>query len=215
MKGVNGSSKDHYYRSIGVTEEASRLTRRTRACGCRPCLQLEDTCTLTLDNTALAAGTTPRATTVKLYSARPTLAARHTRNARNPRPDFCTGLKIGGNVIVRASKEERNLNLNEDYFVAKIERKAAKLDEAGMYSAQPYQKNDWIVYVRWYIFSPNKTNNGGDRFYSRGDVQWIPCNSIIRNLKEQVTLSWSSRYYKLSKSLHTHIEEHGDLAYKK
>ena len=107
----------------------------------------------------------------------------------------------------------RNLNLNEDYFVAKIERKAKTLDEAGMYSAQPYQKNDWIVYVRWYIFSPNKTNNGGDRFYSRGDAQWIPCNSIIRNLKEQVTLSWSSRYYKLSKSLHTHIEEHGDLAY--
>ena len=113
-------------------------------------------CTLTLDNIALAAGTTPRATTVKLYSARPTLAARHTRNARNPRPDFCTGLKIGGNVIVRASKEERNLNLNEDYFVAKIERKAAKLDEAGMYSAQPYQKNDWIVYVCWYIFPQTK-----------------------------------------------------------
>ena len=46
--------------------------------------------------------------------------------------------------------------MNEDYFVAKIERKAAKLDEAGMYSAQPYQKNDWIVYVRWYIFPQTK-----------------------------------------------------------
>lgn len=103
--------------------------------------------------------------------------------------------------------------MNEDYFVAKIERKAKKLDEGGMYSAQPYQKNDWIVYVRWYIFFPNKTNNSGDRFYSRGTVQWIPCNSIIRNLKEQITLRWSSRYYKLFKSLHTHIEEHGDLAY--
>ena len=212
-EGYHGSSKDHYYRSIGVTEDASRLYRRTRACGCRPCLKLEDDCALTLDNTTLAAGTTPRATIVKLYSARPTPSARHTRNARNPRPEFCTGLKIGENVIVRASQEERNLNLNEDYFVAKIERKAKKLDEGGMYSAQPYQKNDWIVYVRWYIFSPNKTNNSGDRFYSRGTVQWIPCNSIIRNLKEQITLRWSSRYYKLFKSLHTHIEEHGDLAY--
>ena len=78
--------------------------------------------------------------------------------------------------------------MNEDYFVAKIERKAKTLDEAGMYSAQPYQKNDWIVHIRWYIFSPKKTNNGGDRFHSRGTAQWIPCNSIIRSLKEQVTL---------------------------
>ena len=50
----------------------------------------------------------------------------------------------------------QNLNLNEDYFVAKIERKAKTLDEAGIYSAQPYQKNDWIVYVRCYIFSQRK-----------------------------------------------------------
>ena len=63
----------------------------------------------------------------------------------------CTN--VGSAVVqevfnIEASQEERNLNLNEDYFVAKIERKAKKLDEAGMYSAQPYQKNDWIVYVR-------------------------------------------------------------------
>ena len=99
-EGYNGSSKDHYYRSIRVTEESSRLTHRTRVCGCRPCLKLEDYCTLTLENTALAAGTTPRARPVKSYSARPTPAARHAQNARNPRPDFCTGLKIGGKVIV-------------------------------------------------------------------------------------------------------------------
>ena len=46
--------------------------------------------------------------------------------------------------------------MNEDYFVAKIERRAKKLNEAGMYSAQPYQKNDWIVNVRWYISPQTK-----------------------------------------------------------
>ena len=87
-QGYYGSSKDHYYRSIGATEEASRLVCREHACGCWPCLKLEDGCTLTLDNTTVAAGTTPKASTVVMYSARPAPAAPHTRNARNPLPEF-------------------------------------------------------------------------------------------------------------------------------
>ena len=31
-QGYYGSSRDHYYRSIGATKEASRLLRRERAC---------------------------------------------------------------------------------------------------------------------------------------------------------------------------------------
>ena len=146
-EGYKGSSKDHYYRSIGKTETASRLMRRERACGCQPCLKLEDGCTLTLDNTTLAAGTTPKASTVVLYSASPAPAARHTRNARNPLPGFCASLSVGKNIIVRVSNEEREQNLDEDYFVAKIEKRAVELDEAGVYSAVPFRKNDWIVYV--------------------------------------------------------------------
>lgn len=213
-EGYSGSSKDHYYRSIGATDEASRLIRRERACGCRPSLRLVmDGCTLTKANTTLAAGTTPKARSVKLYSARPAPAARHTRNARNPLPEFCAGLTVGKNIIVRVSNEEREENLDEDYFVAKIEKRAVKLDEAGVYSAVPFRKNDWIVYVRWYNFVPSKQNAGGDRFYSKGSVQWIPCNSIIRCLTMPVALKWSRRYYQLSKSLHTHIEAYGDVSY--
>ena len=213
-EGYKGSSKHHYYRSIGMTEEASRLSCRERACGCRPCLRLIcDDCTLTRSNTTLAAGTTPKATTKKLYSARPAPAARHTRNNRNPLPEFCMSLNVGMNVIVRISKEEKDDYLDEDYFVAKIERRAIKLDEAGVYSAVPFKKNDWIVYVRWYNFVPSKQNNAGDRFYSRGSEQWIPCNSIIESLTMPITLRWSSRHYKMRNSLHTHIEENGDIVY--
>ena len=87
---------------------------------------------MTLDNTTLAAGTTPKASTVVLYSARPTPAARHTRNARNPPPEFCNSLSVGNNITVRVSNEEREDNSDEDYFVAKIEKRAKKLDEAGV-----------------------------------------------------------------------------------
>ena len=122
-------------------------------------------------------------------------------------------LNVGMNVIVRISKEEKDDYLDEDYFVAKIERMATKLDEAGVYSAVPFKKNDWIVYVRWYNFVPSKQNNAGDRFYSRGSEQWIPCNSIIESLTMPITLRWSSRHYKMRNSLHTHIEENGDIVY--
>ena len=212
--GYKGSSKDHYYRSLGVTEEASRLSRRERACGCQECLKLnQQSCSLTLDNFDLMAGTTPRATNVVLHTAQPTPEARHTRNARNPLPEFCEGLNVGKSVIVRVSNEERASIPDEDYFVAKIEGNALKLEDAGVYSAVPYQKNDWIVFVHWYTFVPAKRNRRGDRFYTKGFSQWIPCNSIIRCLTLPITLRWSGQYYKLDHAINAHIEQYGDIFY--
>ena len=49
------------------------------------------------------------------------------------------------NIIGRVSEEEREENLDEDYFVAKLEKSAFKLDEAGVFSAVPFQKNHFIV----------------------------------------------------------------------
>ena len=212
-EGYPGSSKDHYYRSMGATEEASRLMRRERACGCRPCLCLHDDCTMTPANINLQSAKTARATTVKLQSARPAPEARHTRNARNPLPEFCEELSIGDNIIVRVSKEEKADNPDEEYFVAKIEEKAVKLEEAGTYSAVQFKKNDWIVFVQWYEFVSTKKNRRGDRFYKKGFSQWIPCGSIIRSLTQTVTLRWSGGYYQLSNDLNTHIEEYGDITY--
>jgi len=101
--------------------------------------------------------------------------------------------------------------LNEDYFVAKIERSALKVDDAGVYSAVPFRKNGWIVYVCWYNCVASKQNGNGDRFYTKGSTQWIPCNSVIRCLTIPIILKWTRRYYQLSKSLHTHIEDDGDI----
>ena len=83
------------------------LSRWERACGCQPCLRLEPGCTMTLENVELKAGTTANASNVVLVPARPTPEARHTRNARNPLPDFFTQLKAGDNIIVRLANEER------------------------------------------------------------------------------------------------------------
>ena len=91
---------------------------------------------MTLENVELKAGTTPKASNVVLVPVRPTPEARHTRNARNPLPEFCTKLKAGDNAIVRVENEERLQNPDEEYFVAKIEDNDLQLDEAGMYSAE-------------------------------------------------------------------------------
>ena len=111
------------------------------------------------------------------------------------------------------SNEERADNPDEEYFVAKVEEKAKKLDEGGTYSAVPYRKNDWIVFVRWYTFVPSKRNRAGDRFYTGGFSQWIPCASIIRSIRTPVTLDWVGQHHRLRSALNTHIEQHGDTSY--
>ena len=122
-------------------------------------------------------------------------------------------MSVGDNVIVRVSKEEEDDNPDENYFVAKIEEKALRLGGAGTYSAVPFKKNDWIVYVCWYEFVPTKKNRNGDRFYKKGFSQWIPCGSIIRSLSQKVTLRWSGGHYLLGSSLNKHIEQYGDISY--
>ncbi len=211
--GYSGSSKDHYYRSMGITIQSARLLRKERACGCQPCLKLEGNCILTPANATLTAGTTPRATSVLILPLRETPEARHTRNARNPLPEFCGALRVGMNVVVRVSEEERNENPDEEYFVARIEERAKKLDEDGVYSAVPFKKNDWIVSVCWYCFVSSNISGGGDRLYKKGFSQWIPCGSIIRSLTQPISLRWCRRcqYYRLTKALNTHIEQQGDL----
>ena len=159
------------------------------------------------------AGTTPKASPVVLLPARPTPEARHTRSSRNPTSDFCTNLKIRDNVIVRMANEERLLNHDEEYYVARIEKKALQLKEAGTYSCVAYKKNDWIVSVCWYILAPTMTNDEGDRFYRKGYSAWIPCNSIIKCIDKPVRLKYGRQYYKLEKALNDHIVERGDISY--
>ena len=210
--GYRGSSRDHYYQSVGVTGEAARLLRRERACGCKPCLQLKSQeCELTPANVNVKTGTTPRPTSLVIQPLRQSSTTRHTRNARNPLPEFCMSLSVGGNVIVRVSDDERSDNPNEEYFVAKIEGAVKQLDEDGVYSAVTFRKNDWIVSVCWYNYVESKTNRMGDRFYTRGFSQWIPCGSIIRTLAMPVKLTWSGQYHRLSRVLNDHIEQHGNL----
>ena len=76
----------------------------------------------------------------------------HTRNTRNPLPEFCESLKIGTNFAVHVPPEERNENPDEEYFVANIKENAKKLEEDGVYSDVPFRKNDWIVPVCWFCY---------------------------------------------------------------
>ena len=105
------------------------------------------------------------------------------------------------------------MNPDEDYFVVRIVEGAKQLEESETYSAVKFKKNDWIISVQWYNFEPSKKNRRGDRFYTRGDEQWIPCGSIIRTLKMPITLRWVGRHFQLSCELNKHIDDRGDLTY--
>ena len=93
-EGYSGSSQDHYYLSMGASEQASRLFRRKRACGCQSCLKLMPEDCLLLPGCNFDAGVTSPGTKLTLCCAQPSPEARHIRNARNPLPDFCMGLKL-------------------------------------------------------------------------------------------------------------------------
>ena len=82
----------------------------------------------------MAAGTTPKATFVKLYSARPAPEAHHTGNARNLLPKFCKSLRVGDNIIVWVCNAERAINPDENDSVAKVENFALQLDKGEVYS---------------------------------------------------------------------------------
>ena len=120
-------------------------------------------------------------------------------------------ISVGENIIVRLAAEERDINPDEEWFVAKIEEKPRKLEEAGVYAAVPFEKGDWIVLVRWYVFDPSKANGDGDRFYRKGRTQYIPCGSIVQGVRSEVKLPWVGRHYRLSRDLVDDIVEYGDL----
>ena len=120
--GYSGSSKDHYYPFMGAPEEVSRVSHRECTCGCKPCLKLLSGLTLTRENSALMAGTTPRAHTEAVHPACPAPASCYTQNARKR-------LSLGKNIIVQVCNEERADNPDEDYFVGKVEEKAMKVEE--------------------------------------------------------------------------------------
>ncbi len=135
-EGYSGSSKDHYYHSLGVTSEASCLKHQERSCGYQSCLKLMEGCLLAPANQCQRVGITPRTTEVALNSARQSPEARHTRNSRNPLPEFCNKLSMGQNIIVWVANNERLDNPDKDYCVVKTEGWATKLEEGGPRSAE-------------------------------------------------------------------------------
>ena len=98
-----------------------------------------------LPGTGLKAGIIPPGSSVRLELANLPTESRHTRTARNPLPEYCVGLKVSSNVVVRMATEGQEINPAEEYFVAKIEEKANKRDKDEACSAVEFKKSDWIV----------------------------------------------------------------------
>ena len=73
------------------------------------------------------AGIIPQGSSVRLELANLPPESWHTRNARNPLPEYCMGLKVCRNVVVRIAEEEHEMNPGEEYFVAKVEEKAKQM----------------------------------------------------------------------------------------
>ena len=79
-----------------------------------------------LPRSGLEAGIIPPGSTVHRELANLPAESRHTRNAHNPLPEYCTELKVGSNVVGRITEKEREMNPDKEYFVAEIEERAKK-----------------------------------------------------------------------------------------
>ena len=80
-----------------------------------------------LPGSGLEAGIIPPGSSVRLESTNLPAESRNTRNTRNLLPEYCTGLKVGSNVVVQIVEEKCEMNPDEEYFVAKIEERAKKI----------------------------------------------------------------------------------------
>ena len=164
-----------------------------------------------LGSAVLVAGTTPHAVPRLLHSARPSAEACNTRNARNPLPELCGGLRVGDNIISQLANKERKSNPDEDYFIYNIEGGDKKIYGAGIYRCVSYKKGYWIVCAQWYVFCPPEENRLGDWFYKKGVSQWIPCGSIIRSIDPtRVFMRRSGQHYFWGKELDDYIGKYGD-----
>ena len=71
-----------------------------------------------LPGSGLEAGIISSGSSVHLELANLPTESQHTRNAHNPLPEYCTGLMVDSNAVVRIAKEEQEMNPDEEYFVA-------------------------------------------------------------------------------------------------
>ena len=62
------------------------------------------------------------------------------------------------------------MNPDDEYFVARIKKRAKKIDKYGFYNAVKFKKGDWIVKIRWYVMCPSVTNRRDNRFHKKGDL---------------------------------------------
>ena len=108
--GYEGYSKDHYYHSKDATMDNARLKQRRLFCGCAPCMKLFPGSSLTLANSARAAGTSPKGTFVLIKPKRPDAEFAKNRRIGKPIKEVSDGLLVGRNVTIRIHPSERRDN---------------------------------------------------------------------------------------------------------
>ena len=168
-------------------------------------------CLLTPSSSKHSAGLTHPPTTVKIPSFVPIEKA-VTRRKRTPLGEFAQSLKKRQNVIVRIHQEERRHNQDEFYFVAQIKQKAVKTEKPAIYSTNHFNKGTWLVEIQWY--QHEKTDGRGNRIYTKGSMQYIPCESIVQvTRKIELEPKRGGCSFVLSEELNDHIENYGDLSY--
>ena len=213
-EGYKDSSKDHYYRSVGAEMNTARLYRRRRPCACDVCLRIDrrGQCFLSMENADREAGLTPAGTSHKIGEALPPAPPADTRgtSTRRTAANIAEELTVGRDVVLRMHPDERRLNPDDEYFLGRVEEPARKLDAPVCYSTNSFQKNDWIVKIRWYELISVEAN--GDRMYKKGQVQFLNVKMIVQKLTRQIKLDHVGRSkYCLPHALDDHIVRYGDI----
>ena len=186
-KGYSGSSKGHYYRSVGATIEESRVMRYGCVCSCW--MFFTETTGYLFDNLWVANCKDAQGHKYCSVIRSPGNGRMSHSEQKEPYSRMLWGLECwrGHNCLVAEWRERSQPR--KRIFLAKIKEKAIKLEETGTYSALWSKGSYWFVFVQWYDFVSTMKNRRRDKCYKIEFPQLIPCGPIISSMKETVVMS--------------------------
>ena len=193
-----GSSKDHFYTNSGL----HRLAARHLRCVCPSYMSTpelySDSCTLS-----------EWCGEVRHYNLEPADMRSRGENVRpSPRiqtlEQFATSLGPTGTpcsrvVVCKVNAEDSN-ELDEPFYLARVVSNARKLDVDCLVGGNEYKSGDYVVNIRWYIYTDNSR---GDRIYklqpgsTKGTVYSV--DSIVRKITGIQFKSYSNDKYTLGR----------------
>ena len=130
---------------------------------------------------------------------------------------FWNGIKKGDVIGVRLHASDAHSD-DENFFVAKMQRAAWKLDKAGLHGSNHFERGWWVVKFKWFDYV--RTDSHGDflyRYESKMKPITYQCNALIQTSVKYLNEKGAFKYdpklklYRLKCGTVARMERYCDL----